>query len=316
MTAKEAAALLRRQDNILILTHRRPDGDTIGCAAALCAALRQLGKRAYLLYNPDITEINSVYAQPYWAEEGFSPDFVVSVDIAARGLFFPAAEVYFDRIGLAIDHHPSFEGFGEAQCTDPARAACGEIVYEICRELGEITAAVALPLYAAVATDTGCFVYANTTANTHRVAAALLDTGIDYFAVNKRHFRTKSRRRIALEAELLSNMEYFHEGRGVFMTIPLALMEQVGATESDAEDLSSLATIVEGVDCGALLRELRPGEWKLSLRTGADGRVNATEACRLLGGGGHAMAAGATLEGSEAEVKEKILAAVDAVKRF
>lgn len=316
MTAREAAALLRRQDNILILTHRRPDGDTIGCAAALCAALRQLGKRAYLLYNPDITEINSVYAQPYWAEEGFSPDFVVSVDIAARGLFFPAAEGYFDRIGLAIDHHPSFEGFGAAQCTDASRAACGEIVYEICRELGEITAAVALPLYAAVATDTGCFVYANTTANTHRVAAALLDTGIDYFAVNKRHFRTKSRRRIALEAELLSNMEYFHEGRGVFMTIPLALMERVGATESDAEDLSSLATIAEGVDCGALLRELRPGEWKLSLRTGADGRVNATEACRLLGGGGHAMAAGATLEGSEAEVKEKILAAVDAVKRF
>ena len=316
MTAKEAAALLRRQDNILILTHRRPDGDTIGCAAALCAALRQLGKRSYLLYNPDITEINSVYAQPYWAEEGFSPDFVVSVDIAARGLFFPAAEAYFDRIGLAIDHHPSFEGLGEAQCADPARAACGEIVYEICRELGEITAAVALPLYAAVATDTGCFVYANTTANTHRVAAALLDTGIDDFAVNKRHFRTKSRRRIALEAELLSNMEYFHGGRGVFMTIPLALMERVGATESDVEDLSSLATIVEGVDCGALLRELRPGEWKLSLRTGADGRVNATEACRLLGGGGHAMAAGATLEGSEAEVKEKILAAVDAVKRF
>lgn len=316
MTTKEAAALLRQQDDILILTHRRPDGDTIGCAAALCAALRQLGKRAYLLPNPDITDMNAVYAAPYWAPEDFAPAFIVSVDIAARGLFFPAAEAYFDRIGLAIDHHPSFEGFGAEQCVDATRAACGEIIYEICRELGELTEEVALPLYAAVATDTGCFVYANTTSNTHAVAAALLETGIDYFSVNKRHFRTKSRRRIALEADLLSNMEYFHEGRGVFLTIPLALMERLGATESDAEDLASLATIVEGVDCGALLRELRPGQWKLSLRTGTNGRVNATAACQRLGGGGHAMAAGATLEGGIGEVKAKVLEAVDAVKRF
>ena len=174
---------------------------------------------------------------------------------------------------------------------------------------------MALPLYVAVSTDTGCFVYANTTANTHRVAAALLETGIDYFAVNKRHFRTKSRKRIALEAALLGGMEFFHEGRGVFMAVPIALMERVGASENDAEDLSTLAGLVEGVDCGAVLRELRPDEWKLSLRTGANGRVNATEACRLLGGGGHAMAAGATLTGSLEQVKEQVLRAVDAVKR-
>jgi len=315
MTTKEAAALLRQQDNILILTHRRPDGDTVGCAAGLCAALRQLGKQAYLLKNPDITAVNAAYAQPYWAEEGFAPDFVVSVDIASRGLFFREAEAYIDRIGLAVDHHPSFEGFGENNCVDPSCAACGEIVYEICRELGEITEAVALPLYAAVATDTGCFVYANTTANTHRVAAELLAAGIDYKGVNKRHFRTKSRKRIALEAALLGGIEYFHQGRGAFLAVPLELMERIGATEDDAEDLSALATVVEGVDCGALLRELRPGQWKLSLRTGSNGRVNATEACRILGGGGHAMAAGATVTGTLEEAKAQILAAVDSVKK-
>ena len=148
LTTREAAQLLERQDNILILTHRRPDGDTIGCAAGLCAALRLRGKEAYILPNPDVTAVNAVYAAPYWAPEGYEPSFVVSVDIAARSLFFPAAEVYFPRIGLAIDHHPSFEGFGAAQCVDSSRAACGEIVYEICRELGEVTAEVALPLYA------------------------------------------------------------------------------------------------------------------------------------------------------------------------
>ena len=315
MTTKEAAALLRKHNHILILTHRRPDGDTVGCGAALCLALRQMGKTAWMLYNPDITATNAVYAQGLWAPEDFVPEFVVTVDIAARSLFFPGSEGYIDKVDLAVDHHPSQEFFAAHTCLEADRAACGEIVYEICRELGEVTPAVALPLYAAISTDTGCFVYANTTANTHRVAAELMDLGIDYFSVNKRHFRTKSRKRLALEADLLSHMEFFHDGKGVFMSVPLSLMERVGATENDAEDLSTLANLVEGVDCGAVLRELKPDVWKLSLRTGANGRVNATEACRLLGGGGHAMAAGATVEGTLPEVKEKILAAIDAVKR-
>ena len=88
-----------------------------------------------------------------------------------------------------------------------------------------------------------------------------------------------------------------------------------GASGSSAGDLAARETVVEGVECGALLRELEPGQWKLGLRTGANGRVNATGVCRLLGGGGHAMAAGATLEGDLPSVKAQVLAAVDAVKQ-
>ena len=315
MTPQEAAALLERQDNLLILTHRRPDGDTTGCAAGLCAALRQRGKRAFILPHPEFTGLTLPYAAAYLAPDEFAPDFVVSVDIAARSLFFPAAEAYFDRIGLAVDHHPSFEGFGAAQCADPSRAACGEIVYEICVSfLGreKLPQEAALPLYVAVATDTGCFAYANTTANTHAVAARLLETGIDYFSVNKRHFRTKTRKRLALEAALLGEMDFFQEGRGVFLAVPLALKERLALSEDDMEDISSLAGVIEGGDCGAVLRELSPGVWKLSLRTGANGRVNATQVCGALGGGGHAMAAGASVEGTLDQVKGKILAAVEA----
>ena len=316
MTEREAAALLGGLEDVLILTHRRPDGDTIGCAAGLCAALRQLGKSAYLLYNPEITETNAPYAQPFWAPEGFEPDFVVSTDIAARSLFFPAAEPYRERVDLAIDHHPSHEGFAKASCVDASRAACGEIIYDICLALGEITPQVALPLYVAVSTDTGGFVYANTTSNTHRVAAALMETGIDAAALNKRHFRTKSAKRLALEADLLSNMEFFHDGQGVFLTVPISLKEHVQATEDDAEDLSALAGIIQGVDCGAVLRQLAPNTWKLSLRTGENQRVNATCACQLLGGGGHAMAAGATIDGPLPEVKARVLEAINQVKKF
>ena len=192
-----------------------------------------------------------------------------------------------------------------------SRAACGEIVYEICRELGPVTKEIALPLYVAIATDTGCFAYTNTTANSHAVAAKLMETGIDAGAVNKRHFRTKSRKRIALEADMLSHMEFYQEGRVVFLFVPLRLMERLGADENDADDLATLATIIGGVDCGAIFRELPGGEWKISLRT--DGvRVNATKVCKRLGGGGHAAAAGATVPGDLDAAKGALLAAIQA----
>ena len=264
-----------------------------------------------MLPNPEITDNYRPYAAPYFAPADFCPEHVVSVDIAARGLFPENAQVWLDRVDLAIDHHPSYEGFGRASCVEPSRAACGEIVYEICRELGPVTPEIALPLYVAVATDTGCFVYTNTTSNSHAVAAKLMETGIDAGAVNKRHFRTKSCRRLLLEADMISNMTFFENGRVVFLSVPWSLMERLGADENDADDLATIATLVEGVDCGAVLRELQGGEWKISLRT--DGvRINATNVCRRLGGGGHAAAAGATVPGTLEEVEAALLSAIQA----
>ena len=308
LTVQETAARLRDFDNVLILTHVRPDGDTVGCAAALCAALRTLGKTAYLLPNPGLTDTTAPVAAPYLAPEGFTPDKVVSTDIATVGLFPDNALPWKDRVDLAMDHHPSFEYFAKENIVRPEAAACGELVYDILRELGPITPEIALPLYVAVSTDTGCFQYANTTADTHRVAAELMDTGIDYRAVNKVFFRTKTRKRLALEADMLGNMEFYDRGRVVFLMVPISLMERIRATESDAEDLSSLGGQIEGTDCAVTFRELRPDVWKLSVRTGD--RINATEVCRELGGGGHAAAAGCTVEAPLAEVKARILSAI------
>ena len=123
LTVLEAAELLRRFDHVLILTHVRPDGDTVGCAAALCAALRALGKTAYLLPNPGLTDNTAPYFAPYAAPEGFVPERVVSVDIATPGLLPDNARPYEKRIDLALDHHPSFEGFGRANIVRPKAAA-------------------------------------------------------------------------------------------------------------------------------------------------------------------------------------------------
>lgn len=308
LTVQEAAEMLRSFDNVLILTHLRPDGDTVGCAAALCAALRQLGKTAYLLPNPELTRSCEPYFHPYEAPEGFVPDKIVSTDIAALGLFPQAARQYETRVDLAIDHHPSYEGFGHDAIVRPRAAACGELIYDIVCQLGELTPEIALPLYLAVSTDTGCFVYTNVTSDTHRVAAALMDTGIDYRTVNKVFFRTKTRKRMALEADMLSSMEFYDKGRVVFLFVPCSLMERLDATESDAEDLAALGGQIEGTDCAATFRELRPGVWKISLRTGA--RINATNVCGILGGGGHAAAAGCTVSLPLAQAKTRILDAI------
>ena len=308
LTVAETAALLRTFDNVLILTHVRPDGDTVGCAAALCAGLRALGKTAYLLPNPELTNTTTPYFAPYAAPEDFAPEKVVSTDIATVGLFPENAKPYIGKIDLAIDHHPSFESFGKENIVRPEAAACGELMYDILATLGPITAEIALPLYVAVSTDTGCFAYNNTSPHTHAVAAALMRTGIDFKTVNKVFFRTKTRKRMQLEGAMLNDCEFFDRDRIAVLSVPISLMERLQATESDAEELSALDGQMEGVDCAVTMRELRPDVWKISLRTGE--RINATNVCKMLGGGGHAAAAGCTILATWPEAKRQILAAI------
>ena len=308
LTVAETAALLRTFDNVLILTHVRPDGDTVGCAAALCAGLRALGKTAYLLPNAGLTDTTVPYFAPYAAPEDFKPEKVVSTDIATVGLFPENAAIYIGNIDLAIDHHPSFESFGKENIVRPKAAACGELMYDILATLGPITPEIALPLYVAVSTDTGCFAYNNTSAQTHAVAAALMRTGIDFKTVNKVFFRTKTRKRMQLEGAMLDAMEFFDRDRVVILSVPISLMERVQASETDAEDLSDLGGQIEGVDCAVTMRELRPDVWKMSVRTSA--RINATNVCSVLGGGGHAAAAGCTVSAAWPEAKRRILDAI------
>ena len=307
ITIPEAAEFLRGADDFLILTHRRPDGDTIGCAAALCGGLRALGKRAFVLENPQFTPKFRPYLDGLTTETPDENACVVAVDIAASSLFPLGYEAYADRTALAIDHHGSQEFFAERTCLDADAAACGEIIYHIIRALTAVTPVIAMALYVAISTDTGCFVYTNTTADTHRIAAALLETGIDVGPVNKALFRTKSKTRLAMEARMVADMELYDGDRVVVMSIPLSLCRELHATEADIEELSSLAALVQGTDCGITLRELKPGRVKISLRTGP--RVDACAVCRVLGGGGHKAAAGATVEGTMDEVKAGILAA-------
>lgn len=309
LTNKETADFLRAHDNYLILNHRRPDGDAVGSAAALCLGLRQLGKTAYVWKNPQTTDRFLPYLRGLETDTVPQQATIVSVDMATEGLMPLNGEEFCGKIVLSIDHHISNDGYAAHTNMQHRCAACGELLLAILKELGEITPRIANALYLAVSTDTGCFQYSNVTADTFRVAGELKELGADTYPINKVMFGTKSIARLRLEAALTEGVEFFAKGAVGITTITNRLMDSIGATEDDVDDISGFARGMEGVEIGVMLRELREGGVKISLRTGEN--HNASDICALLGGGGHKAAAGATVYGTVQEAKEKILKAIE-----
>lgn len=313
MTELQAAQWLLQRDNFLLLTHVRPDGDTLGSAAALALALRGLGKTAHVAYNPGITETYAGYMTGCYAPADFTPEHIVAVDIATDNLLPPALEQWRGKSELCIDHHPSNEGYAWETCLDPTAAACGEIIYRICKELGVMDEKIAKQLYIAITTDCGCFVYNNTTPATHRIAAELMEYGDFWKQVNRNCFQTLSLKEIRLQNRLLESMEFFDEGTLAIGAISLADLAEFQASQGDSEELASWANKIQGVKASATLRQLEERVWKVSLRT--DGSLNATQVCGLLGGGGHAAAAGASMfDVDEQEARAKVLVAIRTVQ--
>ena len=313
MTSQQAAGFLTVHDGYLILTHVRPDGDTIGCAAGLCRALRQIGKTAYILENPEVTELFSNYIDGFTVGPEFTPETVVSVDIASKSLFPAPAQPYLDRVDLAIDHHPSQEFFAKETCLDSKRAACGQLIFEIIKQFASITPEIGEALYVAVSTDCGCFQYSNTDAEAHRAAAELMESGFNPYPVNRKFFRTKTLRRLKLEGLLTAGMELRDGGQTALVFLTRAMIDEVGASERDMDDISAFVGQIEGVKNGVTLKETTDGHVKLSLRTDP-GDLNASAVCALLGGGGHAAAAGAMVQGTMEEVRRMVIGAIGQVR--
>lgn len=302
----EAIAMLAACDEILLLTHRSPDGDTVGAASALCMALRQLGKTAYLVADPDMTPKLRPFSEQFFAPEQFEPRFVCAIDCASSEQVCAAGRKYAERVDLCIDHHPSNTLFSSATLLDADAAASAELVHEVICALGiPLTRELALPLYLGLATDSGCFRYADVTPRTLRYAAEMLATGIDFYSLNRKFFEEKSRGRLALEQRIFDHAEY--HGDAVFGCYTLADIAETGADEDDRNNLASVLMQVEDIKLALLLRESASGEWKLSARSVPG--VDACSVCANFGGGGHITAAGATLNGNFDDIREKILAA-------
>ena len=310
MNIAETAKWLKERDNFLIITHRRPDGDTLGCAAGLVCALRELGKTAYILFNPEATERYLQFVEKFWAPEGFVPSEIIVVDIASFELFSENGKALFDSVTLCIDHHPSNTNFCERSLIDASRASCGEIIYDLLLELaGHISAESATYLYVALSTDTGCFSFANTTANTLYVASRLIDAGAPHEYINRRLFREKAKGRLMLEGMIFSGLQFFFSDLVCISTVTNDMMREAGVTDDDMDEIAAIPGSCAGVLVGITIRELRsPEDCKISVRSGKIFNSNAF--CALFNGGGHPMAAGFSMKKTVSEIRDLIVAAI------
>lgn len=306
LTRVETADWLSRNDRFCIVTHRRPDGDTLGSAAALCRGLRAMGKTAHILENPEITEKYRALHTGLTCTECYNGATVISVDVAAQSMF-PGAFAYLkDRVRLAIDHHGTNSAYAELGLVDGSAAACGEIIYDLLSLLkAPMNREIAEAIYTAISTDTGCFRYSNTTARTLRVAAACLEAGADTYTINKRLFETNRLSRLKLDAYLAQHLELYRDGRIALCLLPLEVEHECGVTEDDMENVSNFARNIEGVELAVTFRTDLSGATKLSVRS-APG-YDAAAVCAAMGGGGHVAAAGARLDCPQAEAREKVL---------
>lgn len=306
LTKAETAAWLRSGDRYCILTHRKPDGDTVGCAAALCRGLRAMGKTAHILLNPEITEKYRPYHTGLTCTEAYPGATIISVDTASENMLPVSFGHLKEKVELAIDHHPSNSGYALAGLVDPDAAACGEIIYDLLNVLQvPLSREMAEDIYIAVSTDTGCFRFSNTTARSLRTAAACVDAGADIYSINKKLFETNRLSRLKLDAYMAQHLELYKDGKIAFCLIPLEVEHSCGIQEDDMEAVSNFARNVEGVEFAVTLRTEFTGATKVSVRC-APG-YNASNVCAAMGGGGHAAAAGARMNCSQEETKQRIL---------
>lgn len=291
LSRAEAARFLLDRDRFTIVTHRRPDGDTLGSAVTLCLGLRKIGKTAHILENPEVTEKYAPMLEGLTKASAEKGDTVVSVDVAAPSLL--PQGVSAEDIALRIDHHggPSFTG---QELVDPRAAACGELIYDLFQQLDlPLDREMANALYVAISTDTGCFRYANTRPHTFAVAAACAEATEDLPRLNQVLFETNSLKRLKLQGWIVDNLRLLAGGQIAICAIPYRVEQEIGLTEDDMENISGFPRSIAGVKIAATLRQQADGMIKLSVR--ALPQYDARPVCAQFGGGGHLGASGATL---------------------
>ena len=310
LTRAEAAAWLAQKDNIAIITHAGPDGDTLGSAAGLCLGLRQLGKTAYVLENSQIADKYKYLVEGLMRADIQEGDVLVSVDVAAAKMLSDESRHLADRIDLRIDHHATDTPFAARELVDSTAAACSEIVYDLLVLMGvQLDAAMANALFTAVSTDTGCFRYANTTARTFAVASACAAVSPDLFRITQALFDTITLGRLRLQNWVVEHMYMLYNGQIAVCGIPADLYRTLELQEEDMKNLAGFLRSIQGVKIAATVKQDEEGHTGISVR--AVPGYDAAAICVKFGGGGHKGAAGAAIENVTLdEAVQKLIAAM------
>ena len=298
--------LLGEKDRYLILIHRNPDGDAIGSAEALRILLTHLGKEAHVLsYDPLPRYLSFLPTeQPLQRRNGQDlPEgyTYLSVDVAEEKLLGFSPADLAGGVYLKIDHHKTGNDFATHNFTDPTAAAAGEIIYHLGREAGISALDFFTACYTAIATDTGCFRYSNTTEETFLIASALLKEGIDTKMLNAALFESKEPKLVRANALGILNARFYMDGQVALLAVTNELRQREGLENSHLAELSSVLREIAGVELSVVLKEKEdlPGSYRISARS--KHFFDCTALCGAFGGGGHARAAGGDVQASDAE---------------
>lgn len=310
MDCVQTAALLRGWDRILILSHASPDGDTLGSACALMRGLVSLHKQVDFRCADEIPEKFGYLFQGI-PLGGFSPEHVMTVDVADSVLLGALREEYETKIELAIDHHGTHKVFAEYRWIEADSGATAEMIWLLLQELGvKPDAAMAGCVYTGITTDTGCLRYRNATPRSYRIAAEAIEAGADAAEINRVMWESKTRAQLEAERTALNGLEFFCEGKCALIRVPRSILEETGTKDSDLEGIAALPRQIAGVLFGITVKEKEDGVIKVSIR--ANPPADAAVLCAKFGGGGHTGAAGCSFHGiSLEEAAEKMKAACE-----
>lgn len=317
--------LVGAHTRFLLVSHIRPDADALGSELGLAGILESLGKQVSIV-NAQPTPPNLRFLDPARKIKTLGTDIQAS-ELAAVEVIIVLDTSAWAQLGemgavlkasqarkLVLDHHVSADNLGAEEFKDTTAEATGRLVTDAARHLGvKLTPAIATPLFAAVATDTGWFRFISTTGGTFRCAGELLDAGAEPAAIYKQLYEQDTLARLRLIGRVLARAETELGGRLIHTAVTQEDFAATGAVPSDTEDVINMTLQVGGTEVALIFVELASGGVKVSFRS--RGAVECNRLAEQFGGGGHKAAAGATLGEPMETAKKKVLDAVRAAMR-
>jgi phosphoesterase RecJ-like protein len=309
-----AKQFIEANDQFLVVSHLNPDGDAISSTLAMSCLLRRLGKTfvtanegpvpnkfAYLPECGSIVDLSQSATQP----AGFAK--VIAVDCADRERIGKAQRLFaVDCAVLNIDHHVTNTRYGEVNVVRSDAAATVEMIYELARYCSvPIDLELANCVYTGLLTDTGGFRYANTTPQVMRIAAELLDLGVQGSALAQQTLETMSPAQIGLLQRALASLNFSADKKIAWIALTAQQLAETGAANEDTDGLVNYARNIEGVDVGLLFKQKSEREVKVSLRS--SGRADVSRIAQAFAGGGHTRAAGCTIYSELPEAIDQVV---------
>jgi bifunctional oligoribonuclease and PAP phosphatase NrnA len=299
---------LLRYRRVVVTSHLRPDGDSVGSSLALAWALRAIGTEARVIHRdpPPVQLADFPGVGDIEIGESVPADAEAVVVLECGDLGRTGLTGFDGRPVINVDHHPGNAGYGTTQWFDGSAAACGEMVFEIVEELGvPLTEEMATQLFVAIVTDTGSFRFPGVSPRTFSISARLLEAGADPVSVARKLFDSQTLGRLRLQGAILQTMEIIEGGRLAILTLDDATLVAAGGTPEETDGLINLPLSVKAVQSAIFFKEADEGHWRVSLRS--KGEIDVGRVARSFGGGGHKNASGCTLQGSLDEVRARIL---------